>query len=130
MKSNIFSGIETKGLCKSILLAAEALFRPNTILLVKTIFTDKVWKDLKLQNSYGFFYFLIFDFPKYKCRKVLKCYKIWYFPNRLSSTIGGNNEINQLYTTSQVSNITRKTKLSHISWHIFQDWIKKCQNRN
>ena len=33
--------------------------------------------------------------------------------NRLSSTIGGNREMNQLYTTSQVSNITRKTKFSH-----------------
>ena len=31
-------------------------------------------------------------------------------PNRLSSTIGGNREMDQLYTTSQVSNITRKTK--------------------
>ena len=28
--------------------------------------------------------------------------------NRLSSTIGGNREIDQLYTTSQVSNITGK----------------------
>ena len=27
-------------------------------------------------------------------------------PNRLSSTIGGNREIDQLYMTSQVSNIT------------------------
>ena len=34
--------------------------------------------------------------------------------NRLSSTIGGNREMDQLYTTLQVSNITRKTKLSHI----------------
>ena len=41
--------------------------------------------------------------------------------NRLSSTIGGNRAINQLYTTSQVSNITRKTKFSQISWHVFQD---------
>ena len=32
-------------------------------------------------------------------------------------------ETDQLFTTSQVSNITRKTKLSQISWHthIFQD---------
>ena len=52
------------------------------------------------------------------------------FPNRLSSTIGGNGEMDQLYTTSQVSNITRKTKFSHISWHVFQDKIKKCKNRN
>ena len=41
--------------------------------------------------------------------------QIWYYKkeivysNRLSSTKGGNREINQLYTTSQVSNITRKT---------------------
>jgi len=38
-----------------------------------------------------------------------------YMPNRLLSTIGGNREMDQLYTTSQVSNITRKTKFSHIS---------------
>ena len=38
-----------------------------------------------------------------------------FISNRLSSTIGGNRELNQLYTTSQVSNITRKTKLSHVS---------------
>ena len=38
-----------------------------------------------------------------------------YMPNRLSSTIGGNREMDQLYTTSQVSYITRKTKCSHIS---------------
>ena len=31
------------------------------------------------------------------------------FTTRLSSTIGGNREIKKLYTTSQVSNITRKT---------------------
>jgi len=36
-------------------------------------------------------------------------------PNRLSSTIGGNREINQLYTTSQVSNITRTMKCYQIS---------------
>ena len=37
-----------------------------------------------------------------------------YFAIRLSSTIGGNREMDQLYTTSQMSNITRKTKFSHI----------------
>ena len=42
-------------------------------------------------------------------------YSIQYTPNRLSSTIGGNREICQLYTPSQVSNITRKSKFSHIS---------------
>ena len=41
-------------------------------------------------------------------------------PNRLSSTIGGNREMDQLYMTSQVSNITLKTKFSQISWHVFQ----------
>ena len=40
-------------------------------------------------------------------------------PNRLSSTIGGNREMDQLYTTSQVSNITRKTKFSHIILDMF-----------
>ena len=34
---------------------------------------------------------------------------------RLSSTLVGNREMDQLYTTSQVSNITRKTKFFHIS---------------
>ena len=33
----------------------------------------------------------------------------------------GNREMNQLYTTSQVSNITRKTTFSLISWHVFQE---------
>ena len=41
-------------------------------------------------------------------------YKIQVKTNRLSSTIGGNREMDQLYTTSQVSNITRKTKFSPI----------------
>ena len=35
--------------------------------------------------------------------------------NRLSTAIGGNKEMNKLYTTSQVSNITRKTNFSHNS---------------
>ena len=38
-----------------------------------------------------------------------------YNSNRLSSTKGGNREMDQLCTTSQVSNITRKTKFSHIN---------------
>ena len=38
--------------------------------------------------------------------------------------------MDQWYTTSQVSNITRKTKFSHISWHIFQDSIKKVKTEN
>ena len=49
--------------------------------------------------------------------------------NRLSSTIGGNREIDQLYTTSQVSNITSKMKFYHIIRHAFKDKIKKCENR-
>ena len=32
--------------------------------------------------------------------------------NRLSSTIGGNREMDQSYMTSQVTNITRKTTFS------------------
>jgi len=35
-----------------------------------------------------------------------------------------------LYTTSQVSNITRKTKFSHINLHVFQDQIKKFKTEN
>ena len=34
---------------------------------------------------------------------------------------GGNREMDQLYTMSQVKYITRKTKFSPISWHVFQD---------
>ena len=41
--------------------------------------------------------------------------------NRLSTAIGGNKEMNKLYTTSQVSNITRKTNFSHNSWSVFQN---------
>ena len=36
----------------------------------------------------------------------------------LSRKRTGNREMNQLYTTSQVSNIASKKKLSHISWHV------------
>ena len=35
--------------------------------------------------------------------------------------LGGNRDKDQLYMTSQVSNITRKTTFSPISWHVFQD---------
>ena len=42
-------------------------------------------------------------------------YSLLLKPNRLSSTIGGNREMGQLYTTSQVSHITRKTHFSNIS---------------
>ena len=49
----------------------------------------------------------------------------WYISNisnRLWSTIGGNRGIDQLYTTSQVSNITGKSKLSHTNCgYVFQD---------
>ena len=48
--------------------------------------------------------------------KTIKNTELFY-----ASTICGNREIEQLYTTSQVSNKTRKTKLSHISGHVFQD---------
>ena len=43
--------------------------------------------------------------------------------NRLSSTTGGNREMDQLCTMSQsqVSNITRKTKFSYISLLLFRD---------
>ena len=41
--------------------------------------------------------------------------KVSALTNRLSSTIASNREMDQLYTMSQVSNITRKTKFSPIS---------------
>ena len=40
-----------------------------------------------------------------------------------------NREMDKLNTTSQVSNITRKTTFSPTSWHIFQDQIFKCKKR-
>ena len=49
--------------------------------------------------------------------------------NRLSSTIGGNREIDQLYTTSQVSNITRKTKFRLPFVDMFSMIKKKCKNK-
>ena len=52
-----------------------------------------------------------------------------YTSNRLSSTKGGNREMDKLYKMSQVSNITRKTKFSHIAWHVFQDQIKKWKKK-
>ena len=47
---------------------------------------------------------------------------------RLSITIGGNREMDQLYMTTQVSTKTRNTIFSPISWH-FQDYIRKCKIR-
>ena len=41
--------------------------------------------------------------------------KVSALTNRLSSTIASNREMDQLYTMSQVSNTTRKTKFSPIS---------------
>jgi len=56
--------------------------------------------------------------------------KSWVQTNRPSSTIGGNKEMDQWYTTTQVSNITRKTKFSHNNWHVFQDSIKSVKTEN
>ena len=47
--------------------------------------------------------------------------------NRLSSTIGGNWEMDQLY---KVSNITRKSKFSHISWHVSNIILKSVKTGN
>ena len=52
--------------------------------------------------------------PDCRQKKIIISINNTSHPNRLSST-GGNREIDQLYTTSQVSNVTRKTKFSHIS---------------
>ena len=49
--------------------------------------------------------------------------------NRLSSTIGGNREMDQLYTSAQVSNITRKHNFLTLVDMTWQDVIKKCKNR-
>ena len=37
--------------------------------------------------------------------------------------------MDQFNTTSQVSNITRKTRGSHIGWHVFQDLIKSVKQK-
>ena len=56
---------------------------------------------------------------KYQNSKRIKKQN-WSESNRLSSTIGGNRYMNKLYTTSQVSNITRKTEnKEHIKWILF-----------
>ena len=44
--------------------------------------------------------------------------------------LGGNRERDQLYRTSQVSNIAWNTKFPPFSWHIFPDEIKKCRTEN
>ena len=45
-----------------------------------------------------------------------KCFKkIRMYQKNYQVYTGDNREMEQLYTTSQVSNITRKAKLSHIS---------------
>ena len=41
--------------------------------------------------------------------------------NRLASRTGGNREMNQIYMTSQMSNITRKKTFSPISCHGLQE---------
>ena len=53
-------------------------------------------------------------YARLQARSLVKCFKQSVDANRLSCTIGGNREMDQLYTTSQVSNIPRKTKFSHI----------------
>jgi len=44
--------------------------------------------------------------------------------NRLTSTIDGNRKIDQLRTTSYVSNEKRKTACPLISWYYFQDLVE------
>ena len=70
--------------------------------------SDPPWKDRNAQFTTAH----LKPLSDKKCRFYSYLKKL---PNRLSSTIGGNREMDQLYTTSQVSNITRKTKFSHIS---------------
>ena len=52
------------------------------------------------------------------CSFINKC------TNRLSSTIDGNRKIDQLRTTSYVSNEKRKTTCPLISWYDFQDSVE------
>ena len=56
---------------------------------------------------------------KYKIEKAKKICLIG--PNRFSSPIGGYREMDQLYMTSQVSNITKENKCFP---------SVKCKNRN
>ena len=57
--------------------------------------------------------------------EYIKKFKIFGSSQIDSSTIDGNVEfVHSQYScilTSQVSNIKRKTKFSHICWHVFQD---------
>ena len=70
---------------------------------------------LKSRNEWTHFSFVYFFFI---CN-IYIFIKPLNSSNRLSSTIGGNREMDQLYTTSEVSNITKKTKFSHISRLVF-----------
>ena len=54
------------------------------------------------------------SFPNYMLRLDV-CdivWEIYIYPNRFSSTIGGNREMDQLYSTSQVSNIKKPNFLT------------------
>ena len=71
----------------------------------------KVNNEKKKKNSENLFKKIVFAFCAILFRHFCLIFVfIRQGPNRLSSTIGGNREMDQLYTTSQVSNMTRRTK--------------------
>ena len=45
------------------------------------------------------------------------------YVTQIDYQLGGNREMDQLYMTSQVSNITRKTTFSPISWHVISNFV-------
>ena len=59
-------------------------------------------QDIHLQSIYCFIFARI--------QLIIINYKDYKSSNRLSSTIDGNRKIGQLRTTSQVSNVKRKTR--------------------
>ena len=99
---------EQKAFC-SLLMARKYFRTPTLVFYLQPC--RKIWREY-----WFFFLFIRFNFIDFLSNFLISQLK----PNRLSSTISSNREMDQLYTTSQVSN-ARKTKFSHISWHVFQD---------
>ena len=83
------------------------------------LFFKTVSRNFVVTKIFFHFYFLIFGLKP----SSVFAYK-WWVANRLSSTIDGNRKIDQLRTTSYVSNEKRKTTCPLISWYNFPDSVK------
>ena len=81
-------------------------------ILIWSVWVLSLWKK---QNIFLRCFFLAERTFFCGFKSVCSAFKRSFCANRLLSTIGGNRKMDQLYTTSQVSNITMKTKFSHNS---------------